>query len=335
MTSFPHHRLSGLTLALVLPLLAWLSSPAQEAAKPAGGSASPADAARISPLLAKSRIAFFRDLLEMSPAERKQALAAYSPAKRQGLEAKIKEYEALSPEQRELRLMVTELQDYLLPLMAFPATNQAAQIALLPTNIAPMVLVRLQKWDELPTEQQKEVLENKRLFEQLTKFASISPIQQNQVLTNMPPPQREALQQSLVKWQSLSRERRQEISQHVLEIFELTPAEKQKIFRTVSEAERIQIEKTVRLYYDLNPKSKVRVRAGLEKFCQLSPSEFQGFLRNAERWQALSPSERKAWRDLVASASNLAAYPAGTKPPQRMPPLPGDPGAIGRMPTNK
>ncbi len=333
--SFPRHRLSVLTLALAVSLLAWLSSPAQEPAKPTGGTASSADAARISPLLAKSRIAFFRDLLEMNPVERKQALAAYSPPKRQGLEAKIKEYEALSPEQRELRLMVTELQDYLLPLMAFPATNRAAQIALLPTNIAPMVQVRLQMWDELPTEQQKEVLENKRLLEQLTKFASIFPIQQNQALTNMTPAQREALKQGVLKWQSLSRERRQEITRHVLEIFELSASEKEKVLRTVSEAERAQIEKTVRLYYDLNPRSKTRVRAGLEKFCQLNPSEFQEFLRNVERWQALSPSERKAWRDLVASASNQAAYPPGTKPPPRMPPLPGDPGAVGRMATNR
>ncbi len=320
--------------AVALQLLTAVSS-AQDVSSPGHSNASPADVARISPLLAKSRVAVFRELLGMSDRERDERLATYSPVKRDGLKAKIKEYESLTPEQCELRLLVTELQEYLLPLMTLPSTNRAAQISLLPTNLAPMVEVRLQHWDSLSPTQQNAVLENKSLLQHLTDFASINPMRQNQAATNMTPAQRQALQEALTKWQGLSRERRLEITRHFKEFFDLTPTEKQKTLSTVSDAERAQIEKAVRQYYELNPRSKARVRAGLDKFCQLSPAEFGQFLRNAERWKALSPTERKAWRDLVSSAAIQPPLPPGARPVRSMPPNPADAATRERVATNR
>ncbi len=304
---------------------------AQEAVSPSTSNASPADVARISPFSVKSRVAIFRELLALNDREREERLTSYSPPKREGLRAKIKEYELLTPEQRELRLLLTELQEYLLPLMASPTTNRAQQIAVLPTNVAPMVQIRLQHWDSLSPQQQKEVLENKRLLQYLTDFASTSPLQQNQVLTNMTPAQRQALQEALANWQRLTPERRQEITRNFNEYFRLTADEQEKTLSTVSEAERAQIEKTVRQFYELNPRSKMRVRAGLEKLCLLKTGEFTEFLRNVERWRALTPTERQAWRDLVTSASIQPPYPPGMKPQPRTPPLPGEAGASQRL----
>ncbi len=334
MSRFGCHTAVCLVTAVVLPLLTALSS-AQDVSSPVRSNASPADVARISPLLAKSRIAVFRELLEMSDRDREERLASFSPQKREGLKAKIREYESLTPEQCELRLLVTELQEYLLPFMTSPATDRAAQIALLPTNIAPMVEVRLQHWDALSPAQQKAVLENKSLLQHLTDFASINPMRPNQAMTNMAPAQRQALQEALVKWQELGRERRLEITRHFKEFFDLTPTEKQKTLSTVSEAERAQIQKAVRQYYQLNPRSKARVRAGLDKFCQLSPAEFGEFLRNAQRWNALSPTERKAWRDLVSSASIQPPLPPGAKRQRTLPPNPAEIGARERVATNR
>jgi Protein of unknown function (DUF3106) len=292
---------------------------------------SPAD---INPMLAKSRIQVFRELLEMDETARNKKLSEYIAAKRAGLEAKIKEYEALSPEQRELRLFVTELQDYLLPLMSSPATNREAQIALLPTNFAPMIKVRLRHWDELSPEQQKNVLENKRLLQLLTEFSSTTPLQQTHTLTNMTPAQRESLQQALTNWQSFTKEQRQEITRLYQDFFDLSPVERVKTLSKVSEAEREQIQRTVRQYYDLNPRARARVRQGLDRFCRLTPVEFQQFLRSAERWRTLSPSQRKAWCDLVASASIQPPLPPGAQRPPSLPPNPVEGGAARKTATN-
>jgi hypothetical protein len=53
----------------------------------------------------------------MAPAERREFLANRSPEAQKLILAKVKEYEALRPEERDLRLWVTELRWYLLPLL--------------------------------------------------------------------------------------------------------------------------------------------------------------------------------------------------------------------------
>jgi len=91
------------------------------------------------PPLAKSPVESFRELLAMKPGEREQYLATRPPAIRKRFLAKIQEYEAMSAEERELRLRATELRWYLLPLMQMPATNRTAQLAAIPEADRPMV----------------------------------------------------------------------------------------------------------------------------------------------------------------------------------------------------
>src|SRR5437762_10215665 len=57
----------------------------------------------------KSPVDLFRDLLAMSPAERKNFLTNRPPAAQKMILAKVREYESLKPDQREVRLKVTEL----------------------------------------------------------------------------------------------------------------------------------------------------------------------------------------------------------------------------------
>ncbi|HEY5910490.1 MAG TPA: DUF3106 domain-containing protein [Verrucomicrobiae bacterium] len=329
------HLVFWLAALVGLRLVTGLSS-AQDAIKPAHSNASPADLARLSPLLPlnKNPVALFRQLLEMSEAERARFEATYSPEKRAAIAAKIKEYEKLSPDERELRLRVTELQYYLLPLMGLPSTNRPAQIALLPPEIAPMVAVRLQRWDELPADEQNRLLDNQTAVRHLTAYASINPRIQAEALGQLTPAQREALKQGLDKWRRLTEDQRQEITARFQEFFNLTPPEEQKTLRTLSQAERTQIARTVRVYSELNPKSRARILGGLDKFCRLTPTEFKEFLGNVERWQMLTPTARKAWRDLVISASIQPPLPPGARPRPSMPPLPSQARAPAPVATN-
>src|SRR5687767_12473843 len=74
----------------------------------------------------------FRQLLAMTPAEREKILATRSPQDRQLLEAKLKEYDALSPEQREARLKSLQLRLYLRPLMKMDHSNRVERLATIP-----------------------------------------------------------------------------------------------------------------------------------------------------------------------------------------------------------
>src|SRR5438105_3925359 len=112
------------------------------------------------PPLPKSRVAYFRELLAMSPAELEIALARTPEPNRKVLQAKLREYTALPPEEREASLRATELRWYLRPLMEKAPTNRTAQVASIPAEYRALVEERLKQWDAMSPETQKEVLEN-------------------------------------------------------------------------------------------------------------------------------------------------------------------------------
>src|SRR5688572_19384966 len=63
--------------------------------------------------VAKSPVDAFRELLAMNPAAQRAALTNRTEESRQGLVAKIREYQRMDPDDRELRLVATELRWYL------------------------------------------------------------------------------------------------------------------------------------------------------------------------------------------------------------------------------
>ena len=65
----------------------------------------------------QSPVDFFRQLLAMTPAERVASLTNRPPEARARILAKVREYQALGPDERELRLRATELRWYLTPLL--------------------------------------------------------------------------------------------------------------------------------------------------------------------------------------------------------------------------
>jgi hypothetical protein len=85
----------------------------------------------------KSPVDLFRELLAMTPAGRENYLTNRPPGIRARILAKVREYEALDPNERELRLRATELRWYLLPLLHESPTNRAAQLAAIPDELQP------------------------------------------------------------------------------------------------------------------------------------------------------------------------------------------------------
>jgi len=249
--------------------------------------------------VARSPISFFRELLAMNAGERREALTNRSPETQAQILAKVREYESLKPDERELRLRVTELRWYLRPLMASPATNRAVQLSQIPDRDRRLVEDRLQEWDKVPPDVQKELLGIEPTIQYFAEIAGRSEQQRQEIIKNLSPARRELLEKGIQQWASMSEEQRRKTLSRFDQFFHLTAPEKDKALKTLSGPERQQIEKTLRTYGSLPPEQRAECIRSFAKFASLSLAERQQFLKNAERWKLMSPGERQAWRDLV------------------------------------
>lgn len=245
------------------------------------------------PAVMRSPVDAFRSLLVMPAADRKAQLAARSSEVRQKLTDKIREYQSLTPEERDLRLKATELQWYLKPLLTAPATNRPAQLEVIPENVRDLVAVRLKQWDAFPPGVQCLMLTNQAGSEYFVGGVATN---------NFPPPP-----PGLIHNRLLDRYNR---------LFELTAVEKEKVLATLSAAEKQQMEKTLAAFKQLNPQQRAQCVQSFARFSELSPAERREFLKNAERWSQMTPAERQAWRELVSTAPIIPPLP------QLLPPLP-------------
>lgn len=241
-----------------------------------------------------SPVAFFRRLLVMAPAERLQSLTNRSPEARARITAKVREYLALDPNERELRLRATELRWYLTPLMRLEPDVRTAALARVPEDLRGLVAARLQQWSILPPMLQQSLLENEKA---LQFFA--------QARTNSP---------------TAMTEEQQHLSEQFNQFFELTPKEKTKTLGTLSEAERAAMDKTLKAFDALPPKQRSLCVRNYAKFAGMNPAERAEFLKNAEQWAKMSPAERQSWRALVAQIPQLPPLPPAAIPANLMPP---------------
>jgi hypothetical protein len=246
----------------------------------------------------RSPVESFRTLLVMPSAERRQYLSSRSLETQTKLTEKVREYLALPAEERELRLMATELQWYLKPLLSSGLTNRASQVELIPENVRPLVQDRLAQWDKIPPGMQRLMLTNQHGAEYLVWSSS----------TRVPPSPADAMHKRL----------RQQLDR----FFELTPGEKEKVLATLSDAERRQMEKSLAAYANLTPRQRQQCLASFARFAGMSATEQQEFLKNTERWAQMSATERQAWRELVSTVPKLPPMPVFTR--KQSPPLPPD-----------
>ena len=253
----------------------------------------------------------FRKLLTMTPAEQKQYLAARPPELQARILAKVREYESLRPNDRELRLRATELEWYLSPLLTAPAANRSAQLAAVPENLRPLIASRLQEWDALSADAQKELLDNEAT---LRYFTEIQTNGQN-LSPDISPARREKLEAGITAWRALPDAQRQKMLDRFNEFFDLTPAERAATLGDLSEAERQQMDRTLRRFEKLPPGQREQCIQAFAEFTSMSLADRQQFLKNAERWKVMSPDERQAWRNLVQKLPEIPPLPPGFIPP--------------------
>lgn len=255
----------------------------------------------------RSPVDSFRQLLAMSAVERKNYLTNKPPEIRSRLVDKVKEYLALDPDERELRLRATDLRWYLLPLLRESPTNRAERLKLVPEDMRSLVNSRLEQWDALPSEFRQEFLENERTLRYFTHVDAT-----NSVVSNF---HRQPNDSDTAHWNALPEDERQKITNQFNQFFDLTTDEKQKTLNTLSDAERAQMEKTLQAFDKLPGPQRIQCIHAFTEFAGMNPKDRAEFLRNAEHWSQISPKERQAWRDLVANVPQWPPLPI-------MPPVP-------------
>ena len=240
-----------------------------------------------------SPVNFFRQLLAMSPAERTASLTNRPPEARARILAKVREYQALGPDERELRLRATELRWWLTPLLRLTVAERAPRLVAVPDSLRELVNARLAQWDLLPPPMQQEFLASDQA---LHYFAHVE-------TTNQP---------------GVAREQKNNADQFS-QFFELTPEEKRQTLNTLSDAERLAMEKTLQSFSQLPTQQRFQCIRNYAKFAGMSAVERADFLKNAESWAKMSPKERQTWRDLVQHIPQWPPMPPPGVPPSLMP----------------
>jgi hypothetical protein len=230
----------------------------------------------------------------------------YPPGLHERIMAKLEEYQMLPEPYRELRLQVTELRWYLLPLLRLPTEQRALRLENIPEPYRAWVTDRLDQWDIMPPSLRDEMLEYESL---LDRFVSGS------VDVPLPPPPGtdadEVLQEErkIREWQALPLTQRQQIYGSLKRYLELSEAERNRTLRSLSEPERAETARALRPIEQWPRNEQQKYIAAFEQYAEMSAEERQQFLRNALRWQRMSSAERQAWRDLVKLLGDTPPLP--------------------------
>lgn len=256
-----------------------------------------------------------RRLLAMNETARQKFLAVLTPTHRRSVEAKLKEYESLSPDERALRLKLLDLRWHFSDLIRLAPANRADRLALVPATDRSEIEARLTKWDELPPTEREELLTNQITISYFLRLASSTPAQRQVFMQSFTDAQRDAVAAKLGQLGSLSEDTRQKMVSRFQQFFELDDKEKEKVLGTLSDTDRQQLEKTLKVFEKRPGERRDAYIRNVEKFIRFTPDEQGRFLQNAARWQAMPSSERQAWRDLVQKIPDMPPLPPGMLPP--------------------
>ena len=264
------------------------------------------------PPMPASPVQLFRVLLTTNAAGREQWLALRTPERRQYIEGKIKEYEALPAAEREQRLQTLQLHWYLPLLMKMKAPERARQMARLPEVDRTLLESKLRTWDILPPQLRQDILDSHLAISVF--LPRENGIANDDVLRAMSPERRAELERQFQKLNELPADRRAQILAHFEKFFGLTPEEKVKALAKLTPADRVKMQQTLVTFDNLSPEQREQAMTGFKKFAELSAPERAAFLKSAERWQNMTEAEREHWRKIVARLQNARLMPPPPMP---------------------
>lgn len=256
----------------------------------------------------RNPVAAFRNLLLLQPDARTRELAAKPGHLREIISTRLREYDALSPAEREARLRATELRFHLKPLLTLAPTAREPQLATIPESFRPLVTERLAAWDKLPTEIRREILANEPLLQAMTRPAVAG------AFPPLPPGLVPTVPDNVTHWQSLDARQREQLLDNFNHYFRLDDRSKSQVVAALPEPKRAEATRTLNQFEQLSTGERATCLAALKKLGQMTPEQQARFFANAEQWQKLPESERAVWRKVVVDFPPLPPG-AGAQPP--------------------
>lgn len=289
----------------------------------------PPELPAVLPTPASLRVDSFRMLLAMTPVQREAEYARRksTPQDRQVLEGKILEFEKLTPEQREARLLALQRQLDFRLLIRLPASNRTEITSQLSEADRTWQTERLAQWDKVPADLQSMILTNLKVLSYLFPESTTTPSPSALSLPLLPQAQRDAMEKAVAAWNQLPEDKRRAISNHFCAYFTLDDRKRSDVLQPLSPNERRLMEQSLEKFNQLSRGEQARSMAGFQKFASLSPQERQEFLRSAEQWQKMSQQDRQLWRQLVNQRLLMPPSPPGmlSPAPPEIPPMPPSP----------
>src|SRR6185295_17047483 len=178
----------------------------------------------------------------------RQDLTSRSEKSRQLILSRLEEFDKLQPDEREVRLERMKLRGLLLPLLTTPAAQRKSLTDSLPESDRLAVQDRLQLWDQLPLELQKQVLENEGMLNCIMPVQTVSSNQLNRVMLSLPESDRLKIATNWQRFTQIPPKEREKMYENFREIFDLSQSERAKVLLAVSESERQQMDKTLKAY---------------------------------------------------------------------------------------
>jgi len=241
------------------------------------------------PRLTPSPVEQFRTLLATNAAGREVWLANRSAPSRAAIEAKLREYNAMSVEERDQKLRASQLSWYLPALMRMPATNRATVLALIPEEDRKLIEMKLSLFTILPPSIQNQVLTNQNLIRMIELE------QKNGArLTTESSEGKRLAEQVYPIWTNL---------------LALPPANRAQPLSRLTAADRTNMEMSLSKFSKLSADERQQALAGFKKFAELSSAERETFLKSAKRWQSMSETERELWRKVAGILHRAPAPP--------------------------
>ncbi len=271
------------------------------------------------PLPAPTRppVELFLELLNASPARREQLLASKTPAARDLIQKRIREFESLAPSQQEeaaWQLRLAQFRYYLSNLIQLSPDRRDTLLKTAPREDLSLLQERLLAWDALPEPARAGILESDRHLHHFVRQTSSDPARLTSALAAAPPAARPEIEAQFKRWSNLSESERTTRTATFQQFFGLSESERSRAVRRLPDADRLAMEKTLQRFARLPEADRLRCLQGFDKLASLPAAEREEFLRNAARWQAMTPQERTLWRRLVL----------GTPAPP-LPPIPSAP----------
>ena len=242
----------------------------------------------------------FQELWKLDAGGREAALTGKTEWQQRYLRERLAEFDTLAPTEREVRLRLMELRYYLLMLVRTPPDQRTERLKEVPAKDRDLLAERLQDWERLPANQQKELIENETMLSHLSWFETGSAEQREASLRAWSPQTRQEFEADLYRWRGLQQAERERMTRNFNRFFDLSNRQKQEsTLDRVSEADRANVSVPwPRLNNCLD--RPVQVPRGAQSVRWNDGGRtIPVSLQNAARWQSMSPEEKRVWRQVA------------------------------------